>query len=122
MINPSQHVDTLDVININFLSTLAALVITITLTSILIELEIAVSIALLSICICLVDLRTLRQLSIRLQRSRLVSAVLEDYVALLVLVVAQREQDDVALVDPDLLSEFATNMSETFGAVEAERF
>jgi hypothetical protein len=122
MINPNQHDDTLDVININFLSTLATLIITITLASILIELEIAVSIALLAICIGLVDLRTLWEFTVSLQGTGLVGAVLQDNVAFLVLVVAEREEDDITLVDPDLLAELATDVCETFRTVEAERF
>jgi len=110
----------LDIINIHSLSILSILVLA--LAPILVELEIAVSIALLSIRICLVDLRALRQLSIRLQRSRLVSAVLQDDIALLVLVVAQGEEDDIALVDPDFLSKFATDVSEALGTVKAEGF
>jgi hypothetical protein len=38
------------------------------------------------------------------------------------LVVAQTEQDDVALVDPDFLPQFATDMCEAAGAVEALGF
>lgn len=45
--------------------------------------------------------------------------VLHDHIALLVLVVSQRQQDDVALVNPDLLPQLATNMRQTTCAVEA---
>ena len=38
------------------------------------------------------------------------------------MVVAQREQDDVALVDPDLLPQLAADMGEAAGAVEALGF
>ena len=69
----------------------------------------------------LIDLRSLRQLAIRLERSRLVGVVLEDDVALLILVVTKRQQDDVALVDPDLLAELATDVGEATLTVEAER-
>ena len=47
--------------------------------------------------------------------------VLHDHIALLVLVVSQRQQNDIALVDPDLLPELATDMRETTCAVEALR-
>lgn len=40
------------------------------------------------------------------------------HVALVILVVTQRQQDDVALVDPDLLSKFATNVAKSACAVE----
>jgi hypothetical protein len=44
------------------------------------------------------------------------------HVTLVVLVVTQRQQDDVALVDPDLLAKLATDVAESAGAVEALRF
>lgn len=58
----------------------------------------------------LVDLGALGQLAVGLQTPGLVGAVLEDDVALLVLVVAQRQEDDVALVDPDFFAELALDM------------
>jgi hypothetical protein len=45
--------------------------------------------------------------------------VLHDDIALLVLVVSQTEQDDIALVDPDLLPQLAADMCEAARAVEA---
>ena len=75
-----------------------------------------------NIRISLIDLRTLRQLPIRLQTPGLIRTVLEYDVALLVLVVSKTEQDDVALVDPDFLSEFTADVSEALFAVEAEGF
>ena len=109
----------LNLINIHLLATR---LIIITLTPILIELEIAIAIALLSIRIRLVDLRALRQLAIGFEGTRFVGRVLEYHVAFLVLVVAQGQQDDVALVDPDFLAELAADVGEAFGAVEAEGF
>ena len=38
------------------------------------------------------------------------------------MVVAEREEYDVALVDPDFLSEFASDVGEALFAVEAESF
>lgn len=70
----------------------------------------------------LINLRRLRQLSIRLQTPSLIGTILEDDIPLFVLVVAEGEEDYVALVDPDLLSELATDVSETLFAVEAEGF
>ena len=58
----------------------------------------------------------------QLQTPRLVRTVLEQHVALLVLVVAQGEQDDVALVDPHLLAELAADVGEALFAVETEGF
>lgn len=43
------------------------------------------------------------------------------HVTLVVLVVTQRQQDDVALVDPDLLAKLAADVAESAGAVEALR-
>ena len=114
--------DTLDIIDINLLNTLPALITTITLTPILIELKVAISISLLPIRIGLIDLRALGQFAVSLQAPGLVGAVLQDDVSLLVLVVTQREQDDVTLVDPDFLPELAADMGEALGAVEAEGF
>jgi hypothetical protein len=48
--------------------------------------------------------------------------VLHDHIALLVLVVSQRQEDDVALVDPHLLPQLAADMGEAAGAVEALGF
>jgi hypothetical protein len=48
--------------------------------------------------------------------------VLHDNVTLLVLVVSQRQQDDITLVDPDLLPQFSTDMGEAARAVEALGF
>ena len=45
--------------------------------------------------------------------------VLHDHITLLVLVVSQRQENDVTLVDPDLLPQLAADMGETTGAVEA---
>ncbi len=77
---------------------------------------------LIRIRIRLVDLRALGQLVVRLQTPRLVGRILQYHIALLVLVVAQREEDDVALVDPDFLAELAADVREAAGAVEAEGF
>ena len=72
---------------------------------VLIELEVAVAVALGAVRVGLVDLGVLGQLAVGLERAGLVGGVLEDDVALVVLVVAEGEEDDVALVDPDLLAE-----------------
>jgi hypothetical protein len=52
------------------------------------------------------------------RRTRL-TRILHDDVALLVLVVTQGQQDDVALVDPDLLPQLAANVCKAARAVEA---
>lgn len=43
------------------------------------------------------------------------------HVTLVVLVVTQRQQNDVALVDPDLLAKLAADVAESAGSVEALR-
>jgi hypothetical protein len=48
--------------------------------------------------------------------------VLHNHIALLILVITQRQQNNVALVDPDLLPQLAADMGEAAGAVEALRF
>jgi len=53
------------------------------------------------------------------QRTGLVSRVLEDDIALLILVLTERDEDDVAVVDPDLFPELAADETETLDAVEA---
>lgn len=40
------------------------------------------------------------------------------HVTLVILVITQRQQDDVALVDPDLLAKLATDVAESACAVE----
>ena len=90
-------------------------------TPILIKLHVPLPL-LIRIRIRLVDLRALGQLVVRLQTPRLVGRILQYHIALLVLVVAQREEDDVALVDPDFLAELAADVREAAGAVEAEGF
>ena len=48
--------------------------------------------------------------------------VLHDDIALLVLVVSERQEDNITLVDPDLLPQLAANMRETTSAVETLGF
>ena len=69
----------------------------------------------------LVDPQALRQLPVRLERARLLGAVLEDHVRLAVLVVAQADEHDVAGVDPDLLAHLAADVREALDAVDALR-
>ena len=57
-----------------------------------------------TICICFVDLRILGKFAVRFQVAGLIGCVLQDNVALLILIVAQGEQDDISLVDPHLTS------------------
>lgn len=103
----------LNIIDINVLVTVA--------TSVLVELNVVLD-TLVTICVCLVDLGTFWQFSVGLQRSSLVGRVFQYHIALLVLVVSQGEEDDVSLVDPDLLSQFASNMCKSLFTVEAESF
>lgn len=118
---PSRAINSarLDLININLLA-LSTLFI-ITGIPVLVKLEIAVSLSFLSVGVGLVDLGTLRQLSVRLETSSLVGAVLQNYIAFLILVVSERQQDDVSLVDPHLLAKLATDVCQSPGTIEAER-
>lgn len=102
----------LDVVDVDLVAALVRLILS--------ELH-AHILVLAAVCVGLVDLGCLGQFTIGLETSSLVGAVLEDDVSLLVLVVSEREQDDVALVDPDLLSELASDMCQSLCAVEAER-
>lgn len=54
-----------------------------------------------------------------IQRTSLISRVLKDDVSLLVLVLSERDENDVAVVNPDLFPELATDETETLDAVEA---
>jgi hypothetical protein len=53
------------------------------------------------------------------QGAGLVGRVLENHIALLVLVLAERDKDDISIVDPDLLAKLASNEAKTLDAVEA---
>lgn len=50
----------------------------------------------------LVDFSVLWKLAVRLKIPRLVSSVFDDDIGFVVLEIAQREQDNIALVDPNL--------------------
>lgn len=73
-----------------------------------------------NIRISLVDLGALWELAIGLQTSGLVRVVLENDISLFVLVIAEREKDDISLVDPDLLAKLSTNMSQALLSIKAE--
>lgn len=72
-------------------------------------------------CDCVVDAHRLWELAVGLEISRLVRGVLEDDVRFRVLVVTQTDEDDVALVDPDLFSKFASDVTQSLDTVEAHR-
>lgn len=59
------------------------------------------------------------ELAVGFKVTRLVGRVLEDDVALGVLVVAQADQDDVSLVDPNFFAQFASDVAQSLAAVEA---
>jgi hypothetical protein len=48
--------------------------------------------------------------------------ILHNYITLLILIISQGQQNDVALVDPDLLPQFSTDMREAARAVETLGF
>jgi hypothetical protein len=68
----------------------------------------------------LVEPERLGELPVGLEQTRLVVHVLEDDVGLVVLVVAEADEDDVARRDPDLLVHLATDVAETARAVDAD--
>ena len=100
----------LNVVNLDLLAAGAsgtALLLRAFAVAILVELEAVVAIALGAAKIRLVDLGGLGKLTVGLERSGLVGVVLEDDVALLVLVGTERKQDNITDIYPDLLSELA---------------
>ena len=97
--NPSR----LDLVNINIFGSLPSSFFTTAIVAILVELNIVIG-ALVAVGVRLVDLGALGQLAVCFETSGFVCAVFEDDVALFVLVVTQREENDVALVDPDLFA------------------
>jgi len=101
---------TLEFVDIDLLVVLAL--------TVLVELDVVLD-TLGAVSIGLVDLGVLGQLAVGLERTGLVGGVLHDNITLLVLVVTEREEDNITLVDPDLLAELATNVGETALAVEA---
>lgn len=95
-----------NIVNLDILGADAVLAVLIRVrVPVLVELEVAVALALAAVRVRLVDLLVLGELAVGLEGAGLVGGVLEDDVALVVLVVAEGEEDDVALVDPDLLPE-----------------
>lgn len=67
----------------------------------------------------LVDAHRLRELAVRFEVTRLVRRVPEDDVRLGVLVVAQPDQDDVALIDPHFLAQLSSDVAQPLHPVEA---
>lgn len=101
----------LDVINVDVLVGITI--------SVLVELDIVVD-AFVTIGIGFVDLCTLGEFAVGLKGAGFVGRVFEDDIALFVLVVSQRQQDDVALVDPNLLPQLSPDVRQSLLAVEAE--
>ncbi|GIM02365.1 hypothetical protein Vretimale_7238 [Volvox reticuliferus] len=71
--------------------------------------------------ICIVDTNVLWQLAILLQHTRLVRCILHNDVCLLVLVIAQTNQHNVTLSDPNFLAHLATDVAETLLSIDALR-
>lgn len=81
------------------------------------ELEVGLAVLALAEAVGLVDLGVLGKLAVGLEGTGLVGGVLEDDVALVVLEVAEGEENDVTLVDPDLLAHLATDLRGRLAAV-----
>merc|ERR1719507_2777135 len=67
----------------------------------------------------LVDFDSFRELTVRLQVSRLVSRVLQNDVSSGILIVSKADQDNVRLINPDFLAQLSTNVTETLDTIEA---
>lgn len=100
----------LNVVNVDLL--LATLLIGVFIGVGVAELEVGLAVLALAERVGLVDLGVLGELAVGLEGSGLVGSVLEDDVALVVLEVSEGQEDDVALVDPDLLAHLATDLGE----------
>lgn len=98
----------LDVVNVNLLLATDLVVVLVRVS--VAELEVGLAVLALAEAVRLVDLGVLGELAVGLEGTGLVGSVLEDHVALVVLEVSEGEEDDVALVDPDLLSHLATDL------------
>mmetsp|Transcript_24333 Transcript_24333/g.36918 ORF Transcript_24333/g.36918 Transcript_24333/m.36918 type:complete len:204 (-) Transcript_24333:9-620(-) len=78
-----------------------------------------IAVASLVLQVRFVNFHVIGKFAILLQLTSLIGSVLSDDVALFVLEVSKRDQDDVTQVDPDLLSHLASNVAQTLGAVTA---
>eukprot|EP00268_Persea_americana_P048336 TRINITY_DN50_c0_g1_i2.p1 TRINITY_DN50_c0_g1~~TRINITY_DN50_c0_g1_i2.p1 ORF type:complete len:183 (+),score=31.15 TRINITY_DN50_c0_g1_i2:423-971(+) len=67
----------------------------------------------------LVEAHAVGELAVGLEEAGLVGHVFEDDVGLVILVVAEADEDDVAGGDPDLLVHLAADVAEPLGAVDA---
>lgn len=86
---------------------------------IIVVVELEVALVVLSTLVSIVDLGRLRKLTLSLESSSLIGVVLHDDISLVVLEVSQRKQNDIGLVDPHLLSELSSNVSQSLDTVEA---
>lgn len=111
----------LDVVDFDFLAAGVAALVVARVGVVVAELEVALAILVGAVGIGLVDLGGLGQLAIGLERTGLIGVVLEDNVTLVVLVITQRQEDDIAVVDPDLLSQLASDVGKTLGTIKALR-
>lgn len=111
----------LDVINVHLLTANTTSLGVARRVAVVIKLKVAIAIAVGAVRVRLVNLGVLGQLAVGLERARLLDCVLEDDVPLVVLVVTKGEKNDVTLVDPDLLAQFATNVGQSSDAVHTLR-
>ena len=89
--------------------------------AVLIELEPDALISFVAVSIRFVDLCVGRQFSVRFETACLVRGIFQNDIALLVLEVPKRDEDNIALVDPDLLSQFSTNVRQPLFTIKALR-
>ena len=104
------RLDSLDIIDIK-------LILLIIIIIVVVELEVALVV--LSTLVSIVDLGRLGKLTLSLESSSLIGVVLHDDISLVVLKVSQRKQNDIGLVDPHLLSELSSDVSQSLDTIEA---
>jgi hypothetical protein len=109
----------LNVVNVDLFLTGSAIVRVFVRVSVA-ELEVGLAILALSKGVGLIDLGVLGKLAIGLEGTGFIGSVLENDIALVVLEVSERQEDNITLVDPDLLSHLSTNVGETLAAVKAQ--
>lgn len=109
----------LNVVNLDLLAASVATLVVARVGVVVAELEVALAVLVGAVGIGLVDLGGFGKLAVGLERTGFIGVVLQDNVTLVVLVITQRQQDDIAVVDPDLLSQLASDMGKALGTIEA---
>merc|ERR1719291_467072 len=69
--------------------------------------------------ICIVDLDSIRKLTVSFQITCLLRCVLDNDVAFLILKISQRHKNDVALVYPHFFPHLSSNVAQTLNTIKA---